>query len=362
MKIIINRHEIKLTVLCGLFLALGVIFPTMFHFIGLTGSKIFLPMHIPVLLCGLVCGWRYGGICGLLVPYLSTLFSGMPPLFPVAVSMSLELAAYGIIAGVAGKRTNVFFALIIAMLCGRVVMGLANTLLIGLGGYGFQIFLTDAFVTCLPGIGIQLAVIPAVVLTLKKLRLMPVKAQTSQSQKSSVTYDTAKEKLMTLPHGSKVAIDGMSCSGKTMLSAMLETELNCCVVHVDDFFLPNERQTTEIGGNINFHALNEVIAKLGTDFSYNAFDCELQDSSPRQAFKAQLYIVEGTYASHKLVKTNFDYIISLKVDEKLQLKRLNERVKDKKQAASFVTKWLPREFMYLQSDFCRKADLTIETN
>jgi len=134
----------------------------------------FLPMHIPVLLCGLVCGWRYGMITGIIVPIISSFLTGMPPLYPVGIAMALELAAYGAIIGILSERMNVIAALVGAMLGGRVVLGISNVILMGLAGksYAFSAFIAGAFVTALPGIILQLILIPAIYLILEKSNLL----------------------------------------------------------------------------------------------------------------------------------------------------------------------------------------------
>ncbi len=163
---------IKNLVLTALFIALGLVFPSLFHVFG--AGTVFLPMHIPVLLCGFVCGPLFGAVCGLIVPLLSSLTTGMPVFFPTGVAMMAELCTYGALTGLFYKRWNVYFSLIGAMLGGRVVSGIANTLLYTIAAkpYGFSVFLTSAFVTALPGIVIQLIAVPAVILILQKARLI----------------------------------------------------------------------------------------------------------------------------------------------------------------------------------------------
>jgi len=160
-------------VLAGLFTAMGVGLPIAFHAFSLSGT-IFLPMHIPVLLCGLICGWRYGMITGIIVPILSSFLTGMPPLYPVGAAMALELAAYGAIIGILAGRMNVIVALIGAMLGGRIVLGISNVVLMGLAGksYTFSAFIAGAFVTALPGIILQLVLIPAIYLILDKTNIL----------------------------------------------------------------------------------------------------------------------------------------------------------------------------------------------
>lgn len=168
------KKNVQKLVLTALFMALGVVFPMLFHVFGAAAGTVFLPMHIPVLLCGLLCGWQYGGVCGLAVPLLASLLTGAPPLFPVACAMMLELCAYGVISGLLYPRLPVSVSLVGAMLGGRAVNGLANAVLLGLAGksYGFVPFFTASFVTCLPGIVIQLLLIPAVVWTLRASHLL----------------------------------------------------------------------------------------------------------------------------------------------------------------------------------------------
>lgn len=173
----ISVRDLVFTALC---IALGVVLPQVLHFsvFGQQAGRILLPMHIPVLLCGFLCGWKYGGICGILVPVLSMLTTGMPPVFPVGIAMCVELCAYGLLAGLLYKKLNrdVYVALIGAMLGGRIVGGVATAILLGFKDYGFSVFATSYFVTALPGIVVQLALIPMLVHVLAKARIIPMPA------------------------------------------------------------------------------------------------------------------------------------------------------------------------------------------
>ena len=172
-----NHASIRRLVMTALCVALGVVLPQALHAIPNAGN-VLLPMHIPVLLCGLCCGWTYGLGCGVLTPALSHLISGMPPA-AVLPAMICELAAYGLIAGFTarfihtGKRTaDIYIQLISAMLLGRVVYGVANALIFRAGAYSMEVFLTAAFVTALPGIILQLVLLPALILILEKARVL----------------------------------------------------------------------------------------------------------------------------------------------------------------------------------------------
>lgn len=159
--------------LAGVCVALGIVLPIAFHSIPNAGS-IFLPMHIPVLLCGLICGPLYGLLCGILAPLLSSLITGMPPM-AILPGMVLELAVYGLVSGllihslpIKSTVTRIYIALIAAMIAGRIVSGVVNALIFHAGSYSFQIWITGAFIKALPGIIIQLILIPILVFALQK--------------------------------------------------------------------------------------------------------------------------------------------------------------------------------------------------
>jgi Protein of unknown function (DUF1393). len=165
---------LTMTAVC---IALGVVLPRAFHAIPNAGS-VLLPMHIPVLLCGLICSWQYGLACGILTPVLSHLITGMPPMAYLP-PMIVELAVYGLLAGILVRviktknfLLNTYASLLIAMIGGRICYGIVNALIFRAGKYSMQIWLTSGFVTALPGIVIQLVVIPALCLALKKAKLI----------------------------------------------------------------------------------------------------------------------------------------------------------------------------------------------
>ncbi len=167
----------KKLVFAGLCVALGVALPIAFHSIPNAGS-IFLPMHIPVLLCGLICGPVYGLACGALAPLLSSLFTGMPPA-AMLPGMLCELAVYGLVSGLliktvkSGSRiTNIYISLVGAMIAGRLVAGVLNALIFRAGAYSLEMWLTASFVTAIPGIIAQIVVIPLIVLALERAKLI----------------------------------------------------------------------------------------------------------------------------------------------------------------------------------------------
>lgn len=169
-----TTRNIIFTALC---IAIGLLLPQLVKFVPVAYSgAVLLPMHIPVLVCGFLCGWRFGAVSGIVTPMLASLLTGMPPLFPNAVSMMFELAAYGLLTGLLYKLTNrkIFLTLIGAMLGGRIVLGLVNALLFSIADnvYGLAIFISGAFITALPGIIIQLILVPIIIRSLERAKLI----------------------------------------------------------------------------------------------------------------------------------------------------------------------------------------------
>lgn len=179
-----NMEETRTMVLAAMFLALGIIMPFLTGQIPTLGKRL-LPMHIPVLICGFVCGWKYGLIVGFVVPILRSVMFGMPPMFPTGAAMAFELAAYGTVTGILYERISrrslhkshvvgVYAALIGAMIAGRLVWGLVSIPLYGLAGnvFNVSVFLAGAFLNAIPGIVLQLVIIPVIVMMLKRAKMM----------------------------------------------------------------------------------------------------------------------------------------------------------------------------------------------
>jgi len=160
---------VKKMVMGALFIALGIVLPMALHSVPRAG-QIFLPMHIPVLLCGLICGFPYGLICGIATPLLSSLMTGMPPA-AILPSMMCELAVYGAVSALLIRLIRVkniyaktYIALVGAMLAGRITKGILDALIFSAGNYSLEAWLGAAFVTALPGVVIQIVLIPAIII------------------------------------------------------------------------------------------------------------------------------------------------------------------------------------------------------
>lgn len=159
-------------------LALCLVLPMITGGIPKIGNML-CPMHIPVLLCGFICGWQYGGIIGFIAPLMRSVIFGAPIMYPMALCMAFELCTYGVSAGLALKlmpRKNIFIypALIISMIAGRAVWGAARLITAGVSGsaFGFSAFISGAFTAALPGIILQLVIIPPIVMALRKTKII----------------------------------------------------------------------------------------------------------------------------------------------------------------------------------------------
>lgn len=177
-----KRNSALKLVLGALFLALALVLPFLTGQIPEIGSML-CPMHLPVLLAGFVCGGPIAAVVGFTAPLLRFLMFGMPPIYPVGLSMAFELLTYGLISGVlyngVFKKKNalsVYASLLIAMIAGRVVWGVVRLILAGIGGeagsFTFAAFISGAVTTAVPGIIVQLILIPIIVLALKKAKLI----------------------------------------------------------------------------------------------------------------------------------------------------------------------------------------------
>ena len=172
------KKTVKNLTLSAMFLALCMILPFITGGVPRIGNAI-SPMHIPVLICGFVCGWQYGAAVGFIAPLMRSLLFSMPTMYPIAVSMAFELAAYGLLCGLLYKafpKKNVYIypALIISMLGGRAVWGIASFIMAGLGGSEFSMamFVAGAFTQAVPAIICHILLVPPVVMAFKKTKLM----------------------------------------------------------------------------------------------------------------------------------------------------------------------------------------------
>ncbi len=177
-----NKSRIKKLTLSAMFLAIGIILPFFTGQVPQIGSML-LPMHIPVFLCAFVCGYKYGVPMAVILPLLRSVVFSRPNMFPEAISIAFEMAAYAFVADFLYSRSKwhclraLYRCLIAAMLAGRLVRTVVQLFLLALSGmeFSFKAYFTGTILAGIPGVAIQLIVIPAVMVALHKTKLMPLR-------------------------------------------------------------------------------------------------------------------------------------------------------------------------------------------
>lgn len=173
-----NASPVRQLVPAALFLALAFVLPLLTGQVPKVGNML-CPMHFPVLLCGFVLGGPWGLAVGFAAPLLRSVLFGMPPMFPIAIAMAFELAAYGLVSGVLWHKVKhtvpmMYASLVTAMVAGRLVWGAVRFVLAGLTGssFPFSAFLSGALLTAVPGIVAQLVLIPLILIALQKAKFI----------------------------------------------------------------------------------------------------------------------------------------------------------------------------------------------
>ena len=168
-----RKYQVRRLVYGAVCLALALVLPFVAGQIPTVG-KMLCPMHLPVLLAGFIVGPWWGVAVGFIAPILRHLLFTMPP-YPSFVAMAFELATYALTCGLLyrhtpKKRGSIYLALLVAMLLGRIVSGVAMAILMGLAGkaYGFAAFFAANFTNSIPGIILQIALLPPIVMALEK--------------------------------------------------------------------------------------------------------------------------------------------------------------------------------------------------
>ena len=166
------KETTKNMTLAAMFLAIGLLLPLLTGQIPQIGNML-LPMHIPVFLCGLICGWQYGAVVGLILPLVRYVIFGMPALFPTGIAMSFELMTYGLVAGLLYGLSrwqcvfSLYRSLLAAMVAGRIVWGIVQMIL-----------------NAIPGIIVQLILIPMIMVALNRTGLVRFRKQQPMMQEA----------------------------------------------------------------------------------------------------------------------------------------------------------------------------------
>lgn len=173
-----TKNKVLNMVVAALFLAIAYVLPFVTGQIPQIGAML-CPMHIPVLLCGFICGGQWGFLVGVTAPLLRSAVLTMPPMFPTAVCMAVELAVYGAVSGILyrilpKKKSMIYVTLLVAMLSGRLVWGAAMLICAGINEsvFGISAFVAGAVTNAIPGIVIQIVLIPILIISLEKANVL----------------------------------------------------------------------------------------------------------------------------------------------------------------------------------------------
>ncbi len=167
-------NHIKKLVYTAVFIAIGIVLPFLTGQIPEIGAAL-CPMHLPVILCGFICGWQWGLAAGIVTPILRSVIFGMPPMFPTATAMAFELAAYGAVAGILyrilpKKIGYIYCSLVAAMIAGRLIWG--GVMFFFTSGFGMSAFFAGAVLNAVPGMIVQITLIPVLVMAMKQAKLI----------------------------------------------------------------------------------------------------------------------------------------------------------------------------------------------
>lgn len=172
-----KKLSVRRLTLSAMLLAIGLLLPFLTGQIQSIGNML-CPLHLPVFVCGMICGPAWGLAVGAILPVLRSVLFGMPPMMPTAIAMAFELAAYGCLSGLLRRKLPktmpmLYAALVISMVLGRVVWGIASIPLYGFvaKSFSWQIFVTSGFINAIPGIILQLVVVPPIVAAVEKAHL-----------------------------------------------------------------------------------------------------------------------------------------------------------------------------------------------
>lgn len=188
---LLNKSNIKNLTLTSMFIAIGIILPFFTGQIPKIGAMM-LPMHLPIMLCGLILGWKWGAASGIITPLLRSCIFHFPVLYPNAVCMAFELMTYGAVVGFFYNKSkwqclkSLLRSIVASMILGRIVWAVSETFFLGLMGTKFtlEMFFASSITNAIPGIIIQLVFIPAIMISLDKTGV--VKFHKEQSPKSKM--------------------------------------------------------------------------------------------------------------------------------------------------------------------------------
>ena len=163
------RKTNKLTVM-SMLLAIGLVLPFITGQIPAIGVML-SPMHFPVIIGGFILGPGYGAILGAVTPLLRNVLFGIPKI-PNAFFMAFELMTYGFVAGYLYRliknhsTLSIYFCLLVSMVSGRIVWGIVEMIIVS--NFSWTMFISGALINAVPGIVMQLKLIPLIMTFLGK--------------------------------------------------------------------------------------------------------------------------------------------------------------------------------------------------
>jgi LytS/YehU family sensor histidine kinase len=180
----LKYKDIRSYLLTAAFVMLAVFVPWVFHQFHLAGPT-FLPLHIFVLIAGLLFGWRAGLLVGLFTPLTSYFISGMPAL-NILPQVIIEVSSYGFIAGILREKYNMrtIWSLLGAIMGGRLALLIAISIIYLIGGQSYSPLGQESNVLASfwstikqgwPGVAIQLISIPGIIWLVGKSAAQNVK-------------------------------------------------------------------------------------------------------------------------------------------------------------------------------------------
>ena len=365
--------NIRKVVIGGALLAIGLILPFVTGQIPVMGNML-LPMHIPVLLCGYWCGWQYGLLVGFVLPLFRSLLFGMPALFPTAAAMAVELAVYGMCIGIFGRRLGrslkgIYLSLIGTMVVGRIAWGMASGVLYHMAGSAFswKIFWAQGITNAIPGILLQLILIPVLIKRIPLDIHLPMKPSCIKRFEPVVKAIYKLEKKVS-GKPILIALDGKCASGKTTLGYYLKKEFDANLFHLDDFFLQMHQRTTErlaeVGGNVDYERFYEEVVKpvlAEEGVKYRRFDCgSMQMTEAVEVAPKRINIIEGSYSQHPYFGDIYDLKVFTDIDEESQIENIRKRNGEEK-VQIFRERWIPKEEAYFETfKIKEKSDIIVE--
>ena len=200
-----SKFSVKNLVLGALFLALALVLPFFTGHIPQIGAML-CPMHLPILLAGFVCGGPVGAVVGFIAPLLRMVMFGMPP-FYTAIAMAFELLTYGLVSGIMYRKVfkkqtvgTLYGSLLTAMVAGRVVWGIVKVILSGIaadaGAFTFAAFISGALLNAIPGIVVQLILVPAQSLHSPRHRAMIIPKRRKAGWGKDYVYGCVRQNLV----------------------------------------------------------------------------------------------------------------------------------------------------------------------